>query len=422
MRILVVGGGGREHALCWAISASSLCESLYCAPGNAGISKIAECIDIQANNIEGIVGFSLEFSIDFVVIGPEVSLVLGLVDELEKLGIKAFGPTAGAAKLEGSKGFMKDLCVKYNIPTAAYERFYDSKSAKKYIEEIGAPIVVKEDGLAAGKGVTIAYSIEEALLAIENIFSNNQSLSPNGLVVEEFLTGQELSYFVLVDGINALPLAGAQDHKKVGDRDTGPNTGGMGAYSPTPILSDELESKIMKTIILPTVEGMALEGTPFKGVLYAGLMLTSEGPKLLEYKVRFGYPECQVLMMRLRSDILPALLATNQGTLDNFSLRWSQDAALTIVMAAKGYPGKYKTGEKIVGLESIKANEALIFHAATKSKSGQLVSNGGRVLNICSSGKEIKDAQKKAYSAIKKIEWEGGFYRNDIGWRAISES
>ena len=422
MRILVVGGGGREHALCWAISASSLCENLYCAPGNAGISKIAECIDIQANNIKEIVRFSLESSIDFVVIGPEVSLVLGLVDELEKLGIKAFGPTAGAAKLEGSKGFMKDLCIKYNIPTAAYERFYDGESAKKYIKEKGAPIVVKEDGLAAGKGVTIAASIEEALVAVENIINNNSRLSPNGLVVEEFLMGQELSYFVLVDGTNTLPLAGAQDHKKVGDKDTGPNTGGMGAYSPAPILTDELESKIMENIILPTVKGMAQEGTPFKGVLYAGLMLTSEGPKLLEYNVRFGDPECQVLMMRLRSDILPALLATNQGTLDNFSLRWSQEAALTIVMAAKGYPGKYETGERIVGLESIKTDEALIFHAATKSKNGQFFSNGGRVLNICSTGKEIKNAQKKAYGAIKKIGWKGGFYRSDIGWRAINQS
>ena len=379
------------------------------------------CIDIQANNIEGIVGFSLEFSIDFVVIGPEVSLVLGLVDELEKLGIKAFGPTAGAAKLEGSKGFMKDLCVKYNIPTAAYERFYDSKSAKKYIEEIGAPIVVKEDGLAAGKGVTIAYSIEEALLAIENIFSNNQSLSPNGLVVEEFLTGQELSYFVLVDGINALPLAGAQDHKKVGDRDTGPNTGGMGAFAPSPIFSVELENTVVREIVTPTLNGMRLEGSEYRGVLYVGLMLTHDGPQVIEFNVRFGDPEAQVVLPMIESDLAPDLFSAAAGDLGDCDWRLRRDPHVGVVMASGGYPGSYEVGFPIAGLERATSIPGVhVVHAGTALQDDAFITKGGRVLTVVSRGSSYGEAVSRAYEAVGLIDFQGSHVRTDIGQKALS--
>ena len=329
MRILVVGGGGREHALCWAIAASPLCDALYCAPGNAGIAQDAECVDIAADDVDGLVVFATDQAIDLVVVGPEAPLVLGLVDRLDAAGIRAFGPRADAAMLEGSKGFMKDLCARHGIPTAAYGRFTDADAAKAYIREQGAPIVVKADGLAAGKGVTVAQSVDEALAAVDQAM-NDKAFGAAGaeLVIEEFLPGEELSFFALVDGESALPLAGAQDHKAVGDGDTGPNTGGMGAYSPAPSLTEALEAEVMETIILPTVRGMAADGHPYRGVLYAGLMLDGGKPKLLEYNVRFGDPECQVLMMRLRSDIVPALVAACDGTLDTFDLRWSDEAAL----------------------------------------------------------------------------------------------
>jgi len=421
MRILVVGGGGREHALCWAIAGSPLCDKLYCAPGNAGIAQDAECVAIGAEDVDALVAFAEDNAIDLVVVGPEAPLVLGLVDRLEAEGIKAFGPRANAAMLEGSKGFMKDLCARHNIPTAAYGRFTDAEAAKAYIREQGAPIVVKADGLAAGKGVTVAQSVEEALAAVDEAMTDNAFGEAGAeLVVEEFLEGEELSFFVLTDGTNALPLAGAQDHKAVGEGDTGPNTGGMGAYSPAPSLTPELEELVMETIVMPTVHGMAADGSPYVGVLYAGLMLTKDGPKLLEYNVRFGDPECQVLMMRLRSDIVPALIASCDGVLKTFDLRWSDDAAMTVVLAANGYPGSYEKGSEIRGLDAAEATGAMVFHAGTKADGDRVLANGGRVLNVTATGTTIAEAQKNAYAAVDAIDWPGGFCRRDIGWRAVT--
>ena len=421
MRILVVGGGGREHALCWAIAGSPLCDKLYCAPGNAGIAQDAECVAIGAEDVDALVAFAKDNAIDLVVVGPEAPLVLGLVDRLEAEGIKAFGPRANAAMLEGSKGFMKDLCARHNIPTAAYGRFTDAEAAKAYIREQGAPIVVKADGLAAGKGVTVAQSVEEALAAVDEAMTDNAFGEAGAeLVVEEFLEGEELSFFVLTDGTNALPLAGAQDHKAVGEGDTGPNTGGMGAYSPAPSLTPELEELVMETIVMPTVHGMAADGAPYVGVLYAGLMLTKDGPKLLEYNVRFGDPECQVLMMRLRSDIVPALIASCDGVLKTFDLRWSDDAAMTVVLAANGYPGSYEKGSEIRGLDAAEATGAMVFHAGTKADGDRVLANGGRVLNVTATGTTIAEAQKNAYTAVDAIDWPDGFCRRDIGWRAVT--
>ena len=421
MRILVVGGGGREHALCWAIAGSPLCDKLYCAPGNAGIAQDAECVAIGAEDVDALVAFAKDNAIDLVVVGPEAPLVLGLVDRLEAEGIKAFGPRANAAMLEGSKGFMKDLCARHKIPTAAYGRFTDAEAAKAYIREQGAPIVVKADGLAAGKGVTVAQSVEEALAAVDEAMTDNAFGEAGAeLVVEEFLEGEELSFFVLTDGTNALPLAGAQDHKAVGEGDTGPNTGGMGAYSPAPSLTPELEELVMETIVMPTVHGMAADGAPYVGVLYAGLMLTKDGPKLLEYNVRFGDPECQVLMMRLRSDIVPALIASCDGVLKTFDLRWSDDAAMTVVLAANGYPGSYEKGTEIRGLDAAEATGAMVFHAGTKADGDRVLANGGRVLNVTATGTTIAEAQKNAYAAVDAIDWPGGFCRRDIGWRAVT--
>ncbi|HSK41781.1 MAG TPA: phosphoribosylamine--glycine ligase, partial [Arenibaculum sp.] len=356
MKVLVVGSGGREHALCWAIAASALCSRLYCAPGNAGIAKEAECVPVEADDVDGLVRFALDHAIDFVVVGPEKPLVMGLVDRLEAAGVKAFGPGANAAELEGSKGFMKDLCARHGVPTAAYGRFRDREAARAFVAEKGAPVVVKADGLAAGKGVTIAHTIEDAFAAIdEALVERGFGEAGSELVIEEFLAGEEASFFVLVDGAAMLPLASCQDHKPVGDGDTGPNTGGMGAYSPAPVMSPELEARVMAEIVEPTVRGLAAEGRPFKGVLFAGLMIvpTPDGPapKLLEYNVRFGDPECQVLMARLKSDLLPALIAARDGMLRNFHLRWHDEAALCVVMAARGYPGAYAKGTEIRGLD-----------------------------------------------------------------------
>ena len=422
MRILVVGGGGREHALCWAIAASPLCEVLYCAPGNAGIARDAECVPIAADDVVALVEFATEQAIDLVVVGPEVPLVLGLVDRLDAEGVMAFGPCADAAMLEGSKGFMKDLCARHDIPTAAYGRFATAEDAKAYIREKGGPIVVKVDGLAAGKGVTVARTINEAFDAVDQAM-NDQVFGDAGaeLIIEEFLPGEELSFFALVDGKTALPLAGAQDHKAVGDGDTGPNTGGMGAYSPAPSLTPTLEDEVMETIILPTVRGMAADGYPYRGVLYAGLMLNEGRPKLLEYNVRFGDPECQVLMMRLRSDIVPALVASCDGTLETFDLRWSDEAALTVVLAANGYPGTYEKGTEISGLDKAAATGATVFHAGTIADDGKILATGGRVLNVTARGTSITKAQARAYAAVDAIDWPGGFCRRDIGWRAVAQ-
>ncbi len=425
MRILVVGSGGREHALCWAIAASPLCDKLYCAPGNAGITRIAECVPIGQDDLDGLVRFAIESKIDFVVVGPEAPLVAGLVDRLGAKGINAFGPSAAAARLEGSKGFMKDIFAKYGIPTAAYGRFRDAAVAKAYITRQGAPIVVKTDGLAAGKGVIICQTVAEGHAAVDLMMSHREfGAAGDEVVVEEFLDGEEASFFALVDGAHALPLATAQDHKRVHDGDRGPNTGGMGAYSPAPIVDAAMEAKVMSDIIAPTVAGMAAEGAPFKGVLYAGLMISAKGVKVLEYNVRFGDPECQVLMMRLKSDILPALIATADGQLASFDLRWRPEAALVVVMAANGYPGTYQKGTLIAGLDDAALVEGTeIFHAGTKlatvNGKAAVTANGGRVLGITAVGATVAEAQARAYRAVDRIRWPEGFCRRDIGWRAI---
>ncbi len=422
MRILVVGGGGREHALCWAIAASPLCDALYCAPGNAGIAAEAECVAIGAEDVPALVTFAQEKAIDFVVVGPEGPLVAGLVDALKAAGIKAFGPNAAAARLEGSKGFMKDFFARHNIPTAAYGRFRDAAAAKAFIDQKGAPIVVKTDGLAAGKGVTVCQSVAEAHAAVDAAMTGKAFGSAGDeLVIEEFLAGEEVSFFALVDGTHAVPLAAAQDHKAVGDGDTGPNTGGMGAYSPTPLVDATLQQKIMDDVIMPTVRGMAAEGAPFAGVLFAGLMMTKDGPKTLEYNVRFGDPECEALMPRMKSDILPALIAAADGELAQFDVRWTEDATVVVVMAAKGYPGSYQKGTVIRGLERAAAVPGVnIFHAGTAKRGNDIVATGGRVLAVTARGRTVSEAQAKAYQAVDQIDWPEGFCRRDIGWRAIA--
>jgi phosphoribosylamine---glycine ligase len=425
MRILVIGSGGREHALCWAIAASPLCDRLYAAPGNPGIAEIATCVPIGAMDFDGLIAFARAERIDFVVVGPEAPLAAGLVDRLESAGIATFGPTAQAAALEGSKGFTKDLCAKYGIPTAAYRRFTDAAAAKEYVRARGAPIVVKADGLAAGKGVTVAASIEEALAAIDAALVGNR-FGPAGaeIVIEEFLEGEEASIFALVDGRHALLLASAQDHKRVGDGDTGPNTGGMGAYSPAPCVTPEIESEIRRRIIEPTVEAMAREGRAFKGVLYAGLMLTADGPKLIEYNVRFGDPECQALLPRLKSDLLPALIAARDGVLGDFDLRWREEAALCVVLAARGYPDDPLKGTEIRGLDRAAQEPGVIlFQAGTiRRQADRLIADGGRVLNVVGLGKDIAEARTRAYAAVDRIDWPEGFCRRDIGWRALART
>jgi phosphoribosylamine--glycine ligase len=421
MRILVVGGGGREHALCWAIAASPLCTKLYCAPGNAGIATVAECVEVPSEDIAGQVALAVSKQIDFVVVGPEVPLAAGLADRLAEAGIKVFGPSAKAAMLESSKGFTKDLCKRHGIPTAVYERFTDADKAAHYIRAKGAPIVVKADGLAAGKGVVVAESVDQALDAARDMLSGNRfGAAGASVVVEEFLVGEEASFFALCDGEHALALTGAQDHKRALDGDKGPNTGGMGAYSPAPVFDLAMQQHTMEKIIQPTMQAMAAAGTPFKGVLYAGLMITAEGPKLFEYNCRFGDPECQVLMMRLKSDILPALIASVEGGLGHFDLRWSTDTALTVVMAAKGYPDAYKKGSEIRGLEAAAEVDGVqIFHAGTKSDGKRVLANGGRVLNVTAMAPTVEQARERAYRAVDLIDWPDGFCRRDIAWRAV---
>ncbi|NKB22220.1 MAG: phosphoribosylamine--glycine ligase [Alphaproteobacteria bacterium] len=422
MKVLVVGGGGREHALCWAIAGSPLVTRLCCAPGNAGIAQDAECIDIAADNIDGIIRFVQDNGIEFVVIGPEAPLVAGLADKLLDIGIKSFGPSAAAAVMEGSKGFMKDFCARHDIPTAAYGRFSDIAAAKAFIAEQGAPIVVKADGLAAGKGVIIAETIEQANAAVNDMLEGGAFGDAGAeVVIEEFLGGEEASFFVLCDGETALPLASAQDHKRVGDGDTGPNTGGMGAYSPAPIVTEAMVETIMETIIEPTMAGMKAEGKPYKGVLYAGLMIEDRQPKLLEYNVRFGDPECQVLMMRLMSDLLPALIASADGVLKDFDLRWYDETALTVVMAANGYPGAYDKGSVIKGLDKASEDRDItIFHAGTAfNENNEVCATGGRVIAVTALGDTVAEAQASAYKAVDTIDWPGGFCRRDIGWRAV---
>ena len=420
MNILLLGSGGREHALAWKMAASPLVQKLYCAPGNAGIAQEAECVALDPGDHAAVIAFCRDKGIDLVVVGPEGPLCAGIVDALEAAGIKAFGPSKAAAQLEGSKGFTKDICRTHNIPTAAYERFNAPAPAKDYIRKQGAPIVVKADGLAAGKGVVVAETIEQAEAAIDMMFDGGMGAAGAEVVVEEFLSGEEASFFVLCDGTTAIPLASAQDHKRAYDNDQGPNTGGMGAYSPAPVMTDAMTQRTMSEIIEPTLHAMAAIGAPYKGVLFAGLMITREGPKLIEYNVRFGDPETQVLMLRMMSDIVPALLASRDGVLKNFDLRWYPDAALTVVMAAKGYPGDYKKGTIIDGLDEAAQVEGVqIFHAGTKESDGQIVANGGRVLNVCAIGRNVAEAQKQAYAAVDRIDWPDGFFRRDIGRRAM---
>ncbi|MEQ8440578.1 MAG: phosphoribosylamine--glycine ligase [Alphaproteobacteria bacterium] len=425
MRILVVGSGGREHALCWSIAASPLTGKLFCAPGNAGIAQEAECVPIKAEDVDGIVAFAAAEKIDLVVVGPEAPLVAGLADRLREMDIPVFGPGAAAAALEGSKGFSKDICRKYAIPTADYGRFTDADAAKAYIREKGAPIVVKADGLAAGKGVTVAMTVDEALRAVDAAMLDGAFGDAGAeLVVEEFMDGEELSFFALSDGDVALPLASAQDHKRVGDGDTGPNTGGMGAYSPAPVCTPEIERQIIDEILNPTIAAMKAEGAPYQGVLFIGLMITDEGPKVVEYNVRFGDPECQVLMMRLQSDLLPALIACARGGLKNLDLRWKDETAMTVVMASNGYPGTYQKGTLIRNVDGAEADpNVTVFHAGTaRDADGNLIATGGRVLNVTASGPTVAAARDSAYGAVDLIEWPEGFCRRDIGHRALDRT
>jgi phosphoribosylamine--glycine ligase len=421
MNILVVGGGGREHSLCWAIKKSPKCGELFCAPGNAGIANIAICIDIASEDVAGLVAFAKRNAIGLVIIGPEVPLVLGLVDALEAESINVFGPSAAAAKLEGSKAFMKDLFAKYNIPTAAYGRFTDYDKAVSYVREHGAPIVVKASGLAAGKGVFLAETENDAIKALDQMM-NNQSFGDAGneVVVEEFLYGEEASFFALVDGKTAIPLISVQDHKAAYDGDKGPNTGGMGAYSPAVVVTEALAKEIMTTIIQPTIDGMAAEGYPYKGVLFAGLMINEGKVKTLEFNVRFGDPECQVLMTRLDSDLVEALEAAATGRLSEVEVAWKNEAALIVVLATDGYPGRYEKGSEVKCLDQANEIEGItVFHAATKADGTRILANGGRVLGVTALGADVTEAQKKAYQAVNTIDWPEGFCRRDIGWRAV---
>jgi len=419
MKVLLLGSGGREHALAWKIAASSTLTRLWCAPGNPGIAREAECVALDIADHDAVAEFCAENAVDLVVVGPEAPLVAGIADHLAAKGLKVFGPSAKAAMLEGSKSFTKELCDRYAIPTAAYGRFNNAIKAKTYVRQQGAPIVIKADGLAAGKGVTVAATVEEACAAVDDCFEGAFGQAGAEVVIEECLVGEEASFFCICDGKTALPLSTAQDHKRVGDGDTGPNTGGMGAYSPASVMTPELIERTMREIIEPTMRGMAESGAPFVGILYAGLMLTADGLKLIEYNVRFGDPECQVLMLRMKDDFLLLAEAAVDGVLSSMSVRWRDEAAVTIVMAAKGYPGTPEKGTIIKGIGEAEAEGALVFHAGTAERDGQTVTNGGRVLNVTALGKTVTVALKKAYEAVDKIDWPGGFCRRDIGWREI---
>jgi phosphoribosylamine--glycine ligase len=422
MRVLVVGGGGREHALCWALSRSPLLTALWCAPGNPGIAAVAECVPVGATDIPGLVRFARQQQADLVVAGPEAPLTLGLADACAEAGIACFGPSAAAARLEGSKAFCKAVADAAGVPTAAWARFDDAAAARAHVRAQGAPIVVKADGLAAGKGVVVAQTVQEAEAAIAEIMEGRVHGEAGAtVVIEECLVGEEISFFALCDGTTALPFGAAQDHKRVGEGDTGPNTGGMGAYSPAPAFTPALEQQTMQRIVLPTLKEMAKRGTPFRGVLFAGLMLTAEGPKLIEFNVRFGDPECQALMLRLRSDLLPALLCAARGDLAGLRLDMAPESSLVVVMAAEGYPGTPRKGTGIRGLDRAAAVAgARIFHAGTARRAdGAIVADGGRVLGIGGTGATLRAARDAAYAAVDALDWPGGFCRRDIGWRAL---
>jgi phosphoribosylamine--glycine ligase len=425
MKVLVVGAGGREHALCWALAASPLVDHLYCAPGSDAIAREATCVPLAVDDLSGIVAFCREQGIGLVVPGPEFPLVLGLVDRLEAAGIKAFGPGAAAARLEGSKAFAKEFCVRHGIPTAPFRTFTaeQADAARAYVREHGAPVVVKADGLAAGKGVTVAASIEEALAALADAFGGAFGEAGRTVLIEDCLFGEEASLFALVDGAHVLEFGTAQDHKRAGEGDRGPNTGGMGAYAPAPCMTPALTERAMAEIVRPTVAGMAAEGMPYRGVLYAGLMLTESGPQLLEFNVRFGDPECQALLPRLMTDLGQLLQGGVEGVLGHMDLRWYPEHVMTVVMAAAGYPGDYASGSEIRGLARAGGVEGVVvFHAGTRIDGGRVLSNGGRVLNVTASGSTLAEARARAYAAVDLIDWPGGFCRRDIGWRVLGGS
>lgn len=420
MNILILGSGGREHALAWAIKQNPKTDRLIVAPGNAGMSQLAECADIDILSGQTVVTFCEENAIDFVVIGPEAPLAAGVADATRAAGLLTFGPSAAAAKLEASKSFTKEICDACAAPTAAYARFNEAAPARTYVQAKGAPIVVKADGLAAGKGVIVAMTTEEALAAIDDMFGGEFGTAGAEVVIEEFMTGEEASFFILTDGTHALPIGTAQDHKRVGDGDTGPNTGGMGAYSPAPVLTDAVAAQAMEQIVLPTIREMARRGTPYQGVLYAGLMIENGRARLVEYNARFGDPECQVLMMRLGAQALDLLLASAEGRLAETRAQWADDHALTVVMATRGYPGAYSKGSVIHGLDALpETSSQMVFHAGTTLQDGQITATGGRVLNVTARGATLAEARAKAYAMVDAIDWPEGFCRRDIGWRAL---
>ncbi|WP_079637809.1 phosphoribosylamine--glycine ligase [Sphingopyxis flava] len=421
MNILLVGSGGREHALSWQLAQSPSCRKLYAAPGNPGIETFAECVPLAADDLDGLIAFVRAHAIDFVVVGPEAPLVAGLADRLREMGIAVFGPSAAAARLEGSKGFTKDLCARAGIPTAAYVRCTSAEEAHAVLEGFATPVVIKADGLAAGKGVIIAQTRDAAATAIDDMFAGAFGGAGAEVVIEEFMTGEEASFFALSDGIHVMAFGSAQDHKRVGDGDTGPNTGGMGAYSPAPVLTARLETEVMDRIIRPTVRALAAEGTPYVGVLFAGLMLTDAGPRLIEYNCRFGDPECQVLMMRFTGDFAALLHSAATGDLASAAPpAFSHDYALTVVMAASGYPGTAEKGGVIRGIAQAEAGGVRVFHAGTARADGAIVAAGGRVLNVTATGKNVTEAQARAYAAVDRIDFATGFCRRDIGWREVA--
>jgi phosphoribosylamine--glycine ligase len=420
MNILILGGGGREHSLAWAIKQNPKCDRLIVAPGNAGIAQLAECADLDVMSGTAVLEFVQEQAIDFVVIGPEAPLAAGVADQLRDAGILVFGPSKAAAELEASKAFTKAICDAASAPTAAYGHFTDAEAAKAYVQTQGAPIVVKADGLAAGKGVIIAETVDQAVAAIDDMFDGSFGEAGAEVVIEEFMTGEEASYFILCDGENVLPIGTAQDHKRVGDGDTGANTGGMGAYSPAPVLTDAIAQKAIDEIIRPTMAEMVRRGKPYQGILYAGLMIENGQPRLVEYNVRFGDPECQVLMMRLGAQVLDLLIAASEGRLNEVKPNWADDHAVTVVLAAKGYPDAYEKGTVIGGLDALQSDSMnMVFHAGTAERDGLIVANGGRVLNVTARGDSLAEAQQRAYAMVDKIDWADGFCRRDIGWRAL---
>jgi phosphoribosylamine---glycine ligase len=420
MNILILGSGGREHALAWAIKQNPKCDRLIVAPGNAGIAMLAECAEFDIESGSAVVTFCEENAIDFVVIGPEAPLAAGVADATRAAGLLTFGPSAEAAKLEASKTFTKEICDACGAPTAAWARFTESAPAKDYVRAKGAPIVIKADGLAAGKGVIVAMDEATALDALDDMFGGSFGSAGADVVIEEFMAGEEASFFILSDGQNALPIGTAQDHKRAYDGDAGPNTGGMGAYSPAPVLTDALQAQVMDQIVRPTIAEMARRGTPYQGVLYAGLMIENGKARLVEYNARFGDPECQVLMMRLGAQALDMLLACAEGRLDQMQVNWADDHAITVVMAAKGYPGAYQKGTEIKGLEALPEDSFnMVFHAGTKANGPAILSNGGRVLNVTARGASLPEARQNAYALLDRIDWPDGFNRTDIGWRAL---